>query len=185
MGFRRPLFRGWIGLLGLAVCVGASGQSFETVAIDPAMNLNGAGSNVDSIAFWEAPDPVETLMFVTGKGNDRVEVWKYPFEGAEQAAILFPANVNGVAVDQETDLLYVTDRTVSVFDVPRLVPQGTCGRGAIGVGEFWEGAGIDGAGGGGGASGADVTGAWGGGFLGCWVGGGDGGRGGVFGFGVE
>src|SRR6187549_764315 len=79
--------------------------NFGTVTRAPALLLNGAGTDVDSIAFWEAPDPSNTLMFVTGKSNDRVEVWKYPFVGNELAPILFPANVNGVAVDQETDRL--------------------------------------------------------------------------------
>jgi hypothetical protein len=75
---------------------------FELVTIKPAHahELNGSGTNIDSIAFLEHPDPTETLMFVTGKGNNRVEVWKYPFAGSEQDPIRFSQNVNGVVVDQ-------------------------------------------------------------------------------------
>jgi hypothetical protein len=74
-------------------------------------------------------------MLVTAKGNDLVEVWKYPFQGNEKSSLVFTSNINGVAVDQDTDLLYVTDRIVSVFSLPSLQPQGTFGQGIIGVGE--------------------------------------------------
>ena len=33
------------------------------------------GSDVDSVATWVAPDPADSLMFVTEKDGDRVEVW--------------------------------------------------------------------------------------------------------------
>jgi myo-inositol-hexaphosphate 3-phosphohydrolase len=90
---------------------------------------------VDSIAFWESPEPTNTLMFVTGKANDLVEVWKFPFQGSELPAVQFPANVNGVVVDQETDLLYVSDLKVSVLSLPGLQLLDEFGQGIIGVGE--------------------------------------------------
>ena len=108
---------------------------FRRTTLTPAFELNGAGSDVDSIAFWEAPDPADTLMFVTGKANNRLEVWKYPFQNNEQSAIQFPTRVNGVVVDQETDTLYVSDFIVSVLSVPDLQLQSTFGSGIIGVGE--------------------------------------------------
>ena len=52
---------------------------FGTVAITPDWELEGAGTNIDSIAFWEAPNPEESLMLVTAKGNQLVEVWRHPF----------------------------------------------------------------------------------------------------------
>jgi hypothetical protein len=121
----------------LAVCapLHAQNANFGTVTVAPAVELNGAGTNVDSIAFWEAPNPGDTLMFVTGKDNDRLEVWRYPFAASELAPLLFPANINGVAVDQKSDLLYVSDRIVSVFSTPGLQLQGTFGQGVVGVGE--------------------------------------------------
>ena len=115
--------------------VEAGPTNFGTVTIPPALNLNGVGSNVDSIAFWEAPNPSDTLMFVTGKTNRVVEVWKYPFAGNELAPITFTTNINGVAVDQDTDRLYVSDRIVSVFSVPSLQALGSFGQGILGVGE--------------------------------------------------
>jgi hypothetical protein len=113
----------------------ASLAPFGRITVAPAFELNGVGTDVDSIAFWEAPEAAQTLMFVTGKGNDVVEVWQHPFQGNERKPLTFRANVNGVAVDQETDLLYVADRVVSVFGLPTLQLQRTFGRGIIGVGE--------------------------------------------------
>ena len=109
--------------------------SFGTITLPPAFDVNGAGSDVDSIAFWETPEPTNTLMFVTGKANDTLEVWKYPFQGNELPPKLFPANINGVEVDQETDRLYVTDSRVSVLSLPSLQLEREFGQGIIGVGE--------------------------------------------------
>lgn len=96
--------------------------------LTPDFELVGAGKVVDTIAFWEADDPNEVLMFVTAKGNSLVEVWKYPFKDNELPAIRHESfgssQVNGVAVDQETDLLYIVTgspaATVSVFELPSL-----------------------------------------------------------------
>ena len=109
--------------------------AFGTNTLSPAFQLNGVGTDVDSIAFWEAPDPTNTLMFVTAKANDLVEVWKYPFQGNALPPVQFPANVNGVVVDQEADRLYVSDFKVSVFSLPGLQPLDEFGQGIIGVGE--------------------------------------------------
>jgi hypothetical protein len=105
------------------------------VTLPPAFNLDGSGSDVDSIAFWEPDDPEQTLMVVTGKANDRLEVWKFPFVGGELAPVLFPANVNGVAIDQDADLLYVSDRVVTVLALPDFGQVGEFGRGIIAAGE--------------------------------------------------
>lgn len=95
--------------------------------VEPDFELDGQGTVIDSLAFWEGPDPADTLLFVTAKGNQRVEVWRYPFVGEEQAPIRHASfgsgtHVNGVAVDQSTDRLYVTvgepASTVSVFALP-------------------------------------------------------------------
>ena len=108
---------------------------FGTVTLTPAHVLDGEGTNVDSIAFWETPDPADTLMFVTGKSNDLVEVWHFPFEDNELEPIEFPDNVNGVVVDQETDTLYVSDRIISVISLPELEVVDEFGHDIIGVGE--------------------------------------------------
>jgi myo-inositol-hexaphosphate 3-phosphohydrolase len=97
----------------------------------------GAGENVDSIAFWEAPDPVDSQMFVTSKDRSLVEVWNYPYASAddEQSPLTHPcleadadSATNGVLVDQETDLLYVASNfspNVCVFSLPDLVHEKT------------------------------------------------------------
>ena len=104
---------------------------FGIITVDPDIEVNGSGQNIDTIEFWKAPDSSETLMFVTAKGNHMVEVWKYPFEGNEQPPLTHStfnnSQVNGLAVDQETDLLYVAigepSSTVSVFSLPDLTFQ--------------------------------------------------------------
>jgi hypothetical protein len=101
---------------------------FGTITVDPDFQVNGAGQNVDTIEFWNAPDNTETLMFVTAKDNNLVEVWKYPFDGNELSPLTHSTfsggQVNGLAIDQEADLLYVSignsSNTVSVFSLPDL-----------------------------------------------------------------
>lgn len=93
-----------------------------------AFVVSGDGTNIDSVAFWEAPNSENTLMLVTAKGNRRVEVWKYPFEiqsgTLQHSCFGANTNVNGVVVDQQTDLLYVSvgsSRSVCVFSLPDLL----------------------------------------------------------------
>lgn len=101
---------------------------FEAVTLSVDFAVNGAGSNVDTIAFWEAPSASDSLMFVSSKSQELVEVWRYPFNttGAEQTPLTHTClndDTNGVVVDQEQDLLYVsvidTDR-ICVFSLPDL-----------------------------------------------------------------
>ena len=87
-------------------------EPFGTVNIDTGdlrFNVDGSGSDVDSIAFWEAQDPAESLMIVTSKGNEFAEVYRYPFT-AELTTISCGEASNGVWVDQDHDILYVTER---------------------------------------------------------------------------
>jgi hypothetical protein len=101
---------------------------FGTITIDPDIEVNGAGQNIDTIEFWKAPDSTETVMFVSAKDNELVEVWKYPFEGNELPPLTHStfnnSQVNGLVIDQESDLLYVSvgepSSTVSVFSLPEL-----------------------------------------------------------------
>lgn len=103
-------------------------RRFADVTLAPGFEVNGRGENIDSIAFWEAPDPSNSLMFVTAKENSLVEVWKFPFEDGEQDPLVHAtfarSPVNGVCVDQDENLLYVSigrpSSTVSVFDLPGL-----------------------------------------------------------------
>ena len=95
-------------------------MNIETTDIE--FNDNGSGSNVDSIAFWEASDVSESLMIVTSKGNDSIEVYQYPFT-SELTTIACGKESNGIWVDQERDILYITERNsynVCAFDLPSL-----------------------------------------------------------------
>jgi hypothetical protein len=103
-------------------------QPFGTITIFPDFELFGPGKNIDSIDFWETPDPVNTLMFVTAKDNSLLEVWKYPFENNGQIPLRHStfsnSNVNGIVVDQETNRVYISisepSSTVSVFSLPEM-----------------------------------------------------------------
>jgi len=134
--------RGLAGALALAAAAPAcaDGAPFGSVTLTPDFELDGAGTNVDSIAFFEAPDPEGTLLLVTAKGNQRVEVWRFPFVGSEQAPLAHPSfgtgtQVNGIAVDQATDRLYVAvsspASTVAVFSLPGLAFLGEFVAGSV------------------------------------------------------
>lgn len=105
----------------------SSGRTLTEVPIIPDHELDGPGSNVDSIAFWEAADPAEGLMFVTAKGEKLVEVWAFPYDSESVRPALrhecIDNGTNGAVIDQESDLLYVSVResaNVCVFSLPGL-----------------------------------------------------------------
>lgn len=114
----------------------------ESSAIPPDVVLNGAGGNVDTIAFWTGATPEETLMFVTSKSDSLVEVWHFPFaadnEGEPVRHESFgTSQVNGVVVDQASNKLYVSvgepAGVVTVFTLPdmafeRVLVQAALGR---------------------------------------------------------
>jgi myo-inositol-hexaphosphate 3-phosphohydrolase len=106
-------------------------HAFGRVTVRTGFNVEGAGQNVDSIAFWEGPAPSRSLMFVTSKNAPLVEIWRYPFsDPAESTALMdscleasADSATNGVVVDQEADLLYVASNfspNVCVFSLPEL-----------------------------------------------------------------
>jgi hypothetical protein len=111
-------------------------NTFGTVTVTADFNLNGQGENVDTIAFYEAPDPTQSLMFVSSKNVRLVEVWKYPYQSASDQLTPIThscfdgrdttTGVNGVIVDQATNLLYVTvvnSPAICVFSIPSLAFQ--------------------------------------------------------------
>lgn len=115
----------------------ATFHEFGEVTLDADFVVTGAGRNVDSIAFWEAPEAADSLMFVTSKNLALVEVWRHPYDApsAEAEALRHPcleatgrSATNGVVVDQEQDLLYVAasySPNVCVFSLPGLEHQRT------------------------------------------------------------
>jgi myo-inositol-hexaphosphate 3-phosphohydrolase len=115
---------------------------FGKVTVTGAFNVEGAGVNVDTIAFWRAPKTSKSLMLVSSKDRSLVEVWRYPFSSAaSQRAPLrhrclratAGSATNGVVVDQESDLLYVASnfsRNVCVFSLPDLRHRRTIRSGA-------------------------------------------------------
>lgn len=95
-----------------------------------ALAVDGPGVNIDSIAFWRAPRPARSLMFVTSKSAPLVEVWRHPYDSTSARPPLTDrclgrgdSGTNGVVVDQRRDRLYVVSggtRDVCVFSLPRL-----------------------------------------------------------------
>ena len=95
--------------------------------LEPDFVLDGAGRNVDTVAFWEAEKPEQSLMFVTAKNNALIEVWPFPFDTRNQLPPIRHESfaggpVNAVVVDQAQDLLYVSvgepSSAVIVFSLP-------------------------------------------------------------------
>lgn len=119
---------------------GSDFAPFGAVTVAPELWLEGSGSTIDSLAFWEAPDPADSLLLVTAKGNQRVEVWPAPFDGPERPALQHPSfgsgtQVNGIVVDQARDRVYVAvsrpASTVAVFALPDLAYLGQIVAGAV------------------------------------------------------
>ena len=103
-------------------------RPFGVAKVTPVFMLNGAGKNIDSVAFWESPNRANTLLFVTGKANNVIEVWKYPFINNELTPLILSEGPNGVDVDQDRDWLLIGDareRALLVFSIPRLTPSMT------------------------------------------------------------
>ena len=106
--------------------------AFGSATVTADYLATGAGNNVDTIAFWDAPNPADSRMYVTSKNLSLVEVWKYPYTSpGDQLTPLTHACLkagadsatNGVLVDQDTDLLYVASNfspNVCVFSLPNL-----------------------------------------------------------------
>lgn len=117
-----------IGITNAQVMPDCQLPEFGRISVEPDIELNGQGKNVDSIEFWKAPDSSQTLMFVTAKDNQVVEVWKYPFVGNEQTPLTHStfnnSQVNGIAIDQDADQLFISignpSSTISVFSLPDL-----------------------------------------------------------------
>lgn len=132
-GRRRVRAALYLGLLLLAGLILFSRLDFEpadeenAVLLQPDFALEGVGTNVDTIAFWEAEAPEQSLMLVTAKDNSLIEVWHFPFDDGNQSPPIRHqsfngGHVNGVVVDQARDLLYVSvsepRSVVSVFSLP-------------------------------------------------------------------
>lgn len=118
--------------------VQAAFNNFGSATVIVDFEVNGAGSNIDTIAFWEASDPTNSLMFVTSKSASLVEVWKYPFKsGSDQLSPLRHSclgnqGANGVLVDQQEDKLYLSirfSRNICVFSLPNLQQLATYSSG--------------------------------------------------------
>ena len=118
---------------------GASADPFDEVTVLIDFEVDGNGYNIDTIAFWEAPDPGDSLMFVTSKGSNLVEVWQYPFSGPddERPSLTHSClenGTNGVEIDQEEDRLYVSvtySQNICVFSLPDLAHLDTFDTGPV------------------------------------------------------
>ncbi|MDH3689089.1 MAG: phytase [Gammaproteobacteria bacterium] len=111
-------------------------ENFGEVTVTADFNVNGPGSNIDSLAFWETPNSSEFRMFVSSKNGKLVEVWTFPFEDTTAESFVISHGVNGVDVDQDTNKLFVSgDGLVSKFSLPNLNFETTFGGGHVSSGE--------------------------------------------------
>lgn len=102
------------------------------------IRLNGPGSNIDSLDFFEADNLEESLLFVTSKSSNLVEVWKYPFKNGVFELLKFQNSANGVSVDQEENILYVGLReppSVHALSIPSFKEIGVFGDNDLGSAE--------------------------------------------------
>jgi len=93
---------------------------FGSATLSPDFFLDGAGTNIDSPEFFEADQPENTLLLVSGKGNDTVEVWQYPFEGKELPVLKRSSRPNGLGIDQERNFLLIGDSQEKLVEVRAL-----------------------------------------------------------------
>jgi hypothetical protein len=117
---------------------GSEFSSFGVVKIESEFELDGVGENVDSMDFWIAPNSEDSLLFVTGKESGNIEVYKFPFDSGELNPLVPETKPNGVAVDNDDDLLYVGEsgtESVSVYTLPELEFVRKFGEGILGKGE--------------------------------------------------
>jgi myo-inositol-hexaphosphate 3-phosphohydrolase len=70
---------------------------------------NGVSDEEDSVAVWIAPNPDDSLLFITHKKGAKVTVWNLKTKTIIRTLTGFN-NPNGVAVDQVDGTVYVTDR---------------------------------------------------------------------------
>lgn len=113
-------------------------EPFGAATVTPTFSLDGAGTNIDAVAFWETDVPDETILFVSGKGNDVIERWRHPFLENELAPIRLAWRPNGLRVDQVRAQLLVgnsSDGAVEIFSLPDVAHMRTIGKNDIVSGE--------------------------------------------------
>lgn len=109
---------------------------FESASVEPDTILEGPGKNIDSPEFFAAGE--ESLIMVSAKNNDVLEVWKYPFKNTESSLVERDSLPNGLGVDQDLDLLLIGDseqELVEVRSLPELQKIKEIGKGVIPPGE--------------------------------------------------
>lgn len=78
--------------------------------IDSAVDYNDSTGGVeDSVAVWIAPNPADSLLFVTQKSGNKVDVWSLQTNLRIRTLTGFN-KPNGIAVDQAGGAAYVADR---------------------------------------------------------------------------
>ena len=106
------------------------------IQLTPDKVLNGTGQNIDTPAFFRADLATESLLFVTGKGNGVVEVWKYSYD-TQFSTMNISGTPNGVAVHENRLYvgIYGSNPRIEVYELPDLAYVRTIGEGIIANGE--------------------------------------------------
>lgn len=111
---------------------------FGKITLTPDFFLDGQGTNIDSPEFFEADAPENTLLLISAKGNDLVEVWQFPFKDKELSPLKRNSLPNGLGIDQDRNLLLIGDadeQKVDVHSLPDLKRLSTLGENKLESGE--------------------------------------------------
>lgn len=96
----------------------SSKNFFDRVLIEPDIVLNGEGDNIDSPEFFI--DGENSLLIVSDKKGDLLEVWKYPFTENSFSSVKRDSLPNGLAVDQDKKLLLIGDSEKEIVETRSL-----------------------------------------------------------------
>jgi hypothetical protein len=111
---------------------------FGKASVDPDLFLDGEGSGIESPEFYEASKYEQSLLLISGKSNDVIEIWQYPFRNNEQSSFKTSSLPNGLDIDQAKDWLLVgfsDEEKIVVYKLPGLEKIMTIGEGKFRSGE--------------------------------------------------
>jgi hypothetical protein len=112
--------------------------SFGKQTLKPDYYLDGGGIELEAPEFFEADIAIDTLLLVSAKQSNNIEVWSFPFQNTDAKMFELKDSPNGLVIDQATDTLYATNsktQTVESYALPSLAPLQVLGEDILESGE--------------------------------------------------
>ena len=112
-------------------------ERFGRATVKAEQFLSGPGKNIDSPEFWQERNG-RLHLFVSGKSNNTIEKWTYPFTQRAPQVFDVTNSPNGLDVDQRRNWLLVGDadnKNVDVYSLPVFTKVKTLGKGKFDDGE--------------------------------------------------